>query len=127
MKAPDAWRPGGPGWPALFAALDRRDADAFAAFLTVDGELRVGNSPPVVGRRAVRAAAAAFFGTIGGCRHLLIHSWQGPGNAACEGEVSYTRLDGHRVTVPFVNVFTLQGGEISSYRVFIDNAPLQAR
>jgi ketosteroid isomerase-like protein len=126
MKAPDAWRPGGPGWPALFAAIDRRDADAFAAFLTADGEFRFGNAPPVVSRPAVREAVAAFFHAIGGCRHLLIHSWEGPGNVACEGEVTYTRLDGRTVTVPFANVFTLRGGEISSYRVFIDNGPLFA-
>jgi ketosteroid isomerase-like protein len=126
MQPADAWRPDGPAWPKLFAAIDARNAEAFAAFLTEDGEFRFGNSPPVVGRTAVREAVAGFFAAIGGCRHRLIASWKGPGTAACEGEVTYTRLDGRIVKVPFANVFVLRGGEISSYRIFIDNGPLFA-
>jgi hypothetical protein len=30
------------------------------------------------------------------------------------------------VTLPFANVFLLRGGEIASYRIYIDNAPLFA-
>ena len=38
----------------------------------------------------------------------------------------YTRLDGRQVSVPFVNVFHLRGGEIARYLIYIDNAPLFA-
>lgn len=126
MQAETRWRPGGPGWAELFAAIDGRDAVAFAAFLTPDGEFRYGNSPPVVGHAAVREAVAGFFAAIGGCRHRLLASWQGPGTAVCEGEVTYQRLDGRSVTVPFVNVFVLAPGGIASYRIYIDNTPLFA-
>ena len=51
-------------------------------------------------------------------------SWTGPGTAVCEGEVTYTRLDGSTLTVPFVNVFELSGAQIRSYRIYIDNGPL---
>ena len=112
------------GWARLFAAIDARDADAFVAFITEDGEFRFGNAPPVVGRAAIRAAVAGFFQAIGGCRHRLLGSWTGSGSAVCEGQVTYTRHDGSTLTVPFVNVFALRGGLIQSYRIYIDNGPL---
>lgn len=127
MQVDSDWRPGGPAWPRLFAAIDSRDADAFAAFLTPDGEFRFGNGPAVVGRDAVRAAVAGFFAAIGGCSHRMLRSWEGPGTVACEGEVTYRRLDGARVTVPFANAFTLRDSAIASYRIYIDNAPLWAQ
>jgi limonene-1,2-epoxide hydrolase len=117
--APDrAW------WGRLLAVIDARDADGFVAFLTPDAEFRFGNAPAVHGREAIRAAVAGFFTVIGGCRHRLIDAWNGPGTAVCEGEVTYTRLDGSTVTIPFVNVFELEGERVASYRIYIDNAPL---
>ena len=118
------WTPDAAGWARLLGAIDARDAAAFAAFIAEDGEFRFGNSPPVVGRGAIRDAVAGFFAAIGGCRHTLKRTWSGPGTAACEGEVTYTRLDGSRVTIPFANVFDLGDGLIRSYRIYIDNGPL---
>jgi ketosteroid isomerase-like protein len=126
MQHEERWRPGSPAWQQLFAAIDGGDAQAFAGFLAADGEFRFGNAPPVVGRDAVRDAVAGFFGAIGGCRHRLLRAWQAEGSVACEGEVTYTRHDGSQVTLPFANVFVLRGGEIASYRIYIDNAPLFA-
>ena len=56
-----AFAPDAAGWARLFAAIDARDADAFAAFLAEDGEFRFGNAPAVRGRAAIRAAVAGFF------------------------------------------------------------------
>jgi ketosteroid isomerase-like protein len=112
------------GWQQLIAAIDARDADAFAAFIAGDGEFRFGNAAPVRGRAAIREAVAGFFKAIGGCRHRLLQTWTGPHTAVCEGEVTYTRLDGSTLTVPFVNVFELGRGGIRSYRIYIDNGPL---
>ena len=126
MHGEQRWQPGAPAWTELFAAIDRGDADAFAAFFAPDGEFRFANAPAVVGRAAVRAAVAGFFGAIRGCRHRLLRSWAAPGAVACEGEVTYTRHDGTQLTVPFANVFVLRGGEIASYRIYIDNGALFA-
>lgn len=126
MAGEEWWARGGAGWPTLFAAIDARDARAFAAFLTPDGEFRFGNTPAVRGRDAVEAAVGGFFAAIGGVSHRLLHSWSAPGTAVCEGEVTYQRLDGRQVTVQFANVFELRGREIASYRIYIDNAPLWA-
>jgi ketosteroid isomerase-like protein len=117
--APDrAW------WGRLLAVIDARDADGFVAFLTPEAEFRFGNAPAVFGRDAIRAAVAGFFSMIGGCRHRLIGTWSGPGTAVGEGEVTYTRMDGSTVTIPFVNVFGLRGERVASYRIYIDNSPL---
>lgn len=124
MQGEARWAPGAPAWAELFRAIDGRDAAAFASFIADDGEFRFGNAPAVVGRTAVRDYVAAFFGMIGGCSHRLHRTWQSPGTVACEGEVTYTRLDGGKVTVPFVNVFVLKGAEVASYRIYIDNSPL---
>jgi ketosteroid isomerase-like protein len=113
-------------WPALFAAIDARDADRFVAFLTSDAQFRFGNGPLLCGQPAIRAAVAGFFGAIRACQHRIIGIWSEAGSFVCEGEVTYTRLDGARVTVPFVNVMALQDHKISIYRIYIDNTPLFA-
>ena len=116
-----------PSWCApLFAAIDARDAGAFVSFLTDDALFRFGNAPVLVGPEAIRAAVAGFFAAIQACRHELQATWQGPHSLVCEGLVTYTRLDGRQVVLPFVNVFALREDKISSYRIYIDNAPLFA-
>jgi limonene-1,2-epoxide hydrolase len=128
MSAADApltpFAPDRTWWERLLGVIDARDADGFVACLTPDAEFRFGNAPSVHGREAIRAAVAGFFSVIGGCRHRLIGAWNGAGTAVCEGEVTYTRLDGSTVTIPFVNVFGLSGEHVASYRIYIDNAPL---
>jgi ketosteroid isomerase-like protein len=119
VREPDrAW------WESLFAVIDARDAEGFADVFAADGEFRFANFPAARGREAIRAAAAAFFAQIGGCRHRLRDLWNGPGTAVCEGEVTYTRADGSSVVLPFVDVLGLRDGRITSYRVYIDNSPL---
>jgi ketosteroid isomerase-like protein len=113
-------------WERLFAVIDARDVDGFVAALSLDAEFRFGNAPAVRGREAIRAAVAGFFAAIAGCRHRCRHTWNGPGSAVCEGEVTYTRCDGKTVTVPFANVFELRGDRIAAYRIYIDNTPLFA-
>jgi len=113
-------------WERLFAVIDARDADRFVAALTPDAEFRFGNAPIVRGREAIHSAVAGFFASIAGCQHRCLHIWNGLGTTVCEGEVTYTRRDGARVTLPFANVFELQGDRISAYRIYIDNAPLLA-
>ena len=110
----------------LFGAIDARDAGLFAGFLTEDARFRFGSGPVVSGRPAVQIAVAAFFEAIGGCRHRLVRFWQDGANVAIQGEVTYTRLDGGRVTVPFANVFRMRGEQVAEYLIYIDNAPLFA-
>ena len=111
---------------SLFAAIDARDARAFAAFLTDDAEFRFGNAPPVRGREAIEAYVAAFFAALGGVSHRVDALWISAGRLTCHGEVCYQRLDGSTLTVPFANIFYLDGGAVARYLVFIDNSALFA-
>ena len=111
---------------ALFAAIDRKDANRFVEYLTDDAVFRFGSAPAVQGRAAIEQAVSGFFSTIDGCRHKLTASWTGPETFACEGEVTYRRHDGSEITLPFADVFDLRGEMICGYRIYIDIAPLFA-
>ena len=63
---------------------------------------------------------------IASSRHEMLHTWQDADTAVCEGKVTYTRLDGSQVELPFVNVFYLRGDLIARYLIYIDSAPLFA-
>ena len=116
-----------PAWvDGVFAAVDSKDAARFAACIAEDGEFVFGNAPPVRGRAAIEAAVAGFFGTIRACRHRLAHFWQDGEACAMHGTVTYTRLDGGEVTLPFANAFAMRGPLIAQYRIFVDVAPLYA-
>lgn len=109
----------------LFAAIDRNDPDQFVSFLTENARFRFGSQPPVTGRSEIRDAVAAFFDSIDGCSHHVRKIWRDSGNRiACEGEVSYRRIDRSEITLPFVDVFELDGALIDHYKIYIDIAPL---
>ncbi|MDH3589134.1 MAG: nuclear transport factor 2 family protein [Gammaproteobacteria bacterium] len=110
----------------LFASIDRRDAEGFSGFLTEDARFSFGNQPPVEGRAAVRDAVGAFFDSIAGLEHRVERVWEYGESVVCHGEVSYQRLDGGRVTLPFADIFYMQDNLISDYRIYMDVTPLFA-
>lgn len=111
-------------WERLLGTIDGKDVPGFLGFLTEDCEFRFGNGPAVRGQAEVGALVGGFLGAIGGTRHTLSRTWTGDGSAVCEGEVTYTRLDGSTLTLPFVNVFDLRHGRIARYLIYIDNSAL---
>lgn len=110
----------------LFHTIDAMDADAFVAFLSPTGTFKFGNAPPVHGRDDVRALVDGFWRSIRGSAHRRLHVWRDGDAVAVHGEVTYTRADARQVTVPFVNVFRMDGDHIAEYLIHIDNAPLFA-
>jgi ketosteroid isomerase-like protein len=111
---------------ALMEAIDSRDADQFVRFLTQDAKFRFGNAPTVVGSAAIREAVAGFFNSIAGCRHHVERTWRGPDTLAMQGRVTYSRLDGAKVTIPFANVFVMRDELIADYAIYVDVSPLFA-
>jgi ketosteroid isomerase-like protein len=110
----------------LFAAIDRKDAVAFAGFLAPDASFRFGNLPAVVGRDAIIAFVGGFFGAVQGVRHRLEDRWRVADATIVTGNVTYTRHDGSTLSVPFANVMKSQGGGIRDYIIFVDNSALFA-
>ncbi len=110
----------------VFRSIDGKDADAFVSFLTDDAVFRYGSQAPVSGREAIHQYVTEFFGMLEGLRHRLIDTWESEGCVVCQGEVTYFKKDGNEVTVPFVNVFRLDGDRISEYLVHVDPTPLMS-
>ncbi len=108
----------------LFRSIDEMDADRFVSYLARDAVFRFGNGPEVRGSDAIRAAVAGFFGTIAALEHRITDTWAQPGAVICRGEVTYTRKDGTRLTVPFADVFGMREGQIVDYRIYMDVSPL---
>ena len=110
----------------LFAAIDAQDGAAFASYLTDDAVFRFGSAPPVQGRAAVQAAVEAFFDSIAGLSHSISRTLGAGSTLFLEGEVTYTRLDGGKIVVPFVDVFEYEGDKIAEYKIYIDISSLYA-
>jgi limonene-1,2-epoxide hydrolase len=110
----------------LFASIDAMDTERFLSFIHEDASFRFGSSPAVRGHADIRKAVEGFFASFAALRHDVLRTVCADGAVVCEGEVTYTRHDGSKITLPFVNVFEVEGGLISLYRVYIDITPLYA-
>ena len=111
---------------ALFAAIDSADSSAFAAFLTEDARFRFGSASAVSGRATIAAGVEGFFGTIAASKHEVLATIADGDTLVCEGEVTYTRHDQSRLTVPFVDVLELHGDLVKDYKIYIDIGALYA-
>jgi hypothetical protein len=111
---------------SIGASIDSLDANKFVQFLTDDCVFRFGNQPEVIGKTATRDYVAAFFSMIGGCKHSVIDYWKREDSIVWQGEVLYTRKDGKKVTVNFVNILNMENESAKDYLIYIDNTPLFA-
>ncbi|OBH12933.1 hypothetical protein A5695_15050 [Mycobacterium sp. E1747] len=112
---------------SIFAQIDRRDADAFAALFARDATMTFGNGEPMKGRNAIANGSSAFFSSIAGLRHRIVNKWVAGEDTIAEARVTYTRHDGMEVTVPTVSIWrSAADGSITNYRVFLDLTPVFA-
>ena len=109
---------------ALFAAIDARDAEAFAGFLADNVVFRFGNAETVKGREGVKAAVKGFFDSIAGLRHEIREFWVKGDTFICHGTVTYRRHDGSELIVPFANILKGEGATIGEYLIFADTSAL---
>jgi ketosteroid isomerase-like protein len=110
----------------IFAAIDTFDTSGFLGFLTEDAVFRFGSAPAVEGKAAIGEAVNGFFSTIAGCSHRVDKTLSDSDTLVCEGEVTYQRHDGTKITVPFTDIFEYENDRISRYKIYIDIAPLYA-
>ncbi len=110
---------------ALFEHVDAKDTRGWLEYLSNDARFCFANAPPVAGKSAIRDAVNAFFSTLSAVRHDIAEIWTLPGAVICRGEATYTRPDGSTLTIPFANVFKLDGhGLIREYLIFADTSKL---
>ena len=110
----------------LGEAIDAKDAEGFANFMTEGGTFRFGNQPPVQGREAIRDYVDQFFKMIQASEHEILDFWEQDGSIIWKGKVKYTRLDDKQVTVDFCNIFHMEDDLVDQYLIYIDNTPLFA-
>ena len=108
----------------LFASIDAMDTKKFLTFLTDDASFNFGNADPAVGKEAIRKAVSDFFRLINGLRHNILNTWKVDNAIICRGEVTYTKKDDSKITLPFVNIFKMKDNLIKDYLVYIDIGPL---
>lgn len=114
-----------PRWlESLFNVIDAADVTGFGAYLTEDAVLRFGNASPVHGRAAIEQTVRHFFASIRRSRHRIERVWPGADAIAVDGFVTYTRLDGSEVTLPFADTLVLREDRIAEYLIYIDLTPL---
>jgi limonene-1,2-epoxide hydrolase len=117
---------GGIDFGKLFVSIDAMDTEGFLGFISPEAEFRFGSAAPVRGHAAIRAAVDGFFASIAGLSHELQRVVTDDDTVICEGEVTYTRHDGSRITLPFCNLFETDGDLITLYRIYADITPLYA-
>ena len=109
---------------ALFDSIDAKNTEAFMAFLTDDAVYRFGNADPIQGKPAITESVRGFFDSIQGLSHSLEGSWESGNTVICHGTVTYTRLGGSTLTIPFADILTVGDGLISDYLIFADASAL---
>jgi ketosteroid isomerase-like protein len=108
----------------LFERLDAGDVDGFCTPLSEEASFVFANRDPVQGRDQIYAYVEGFLGAIEGTDHRLDEVHIVSDRAIVRGEVTYTRLDGTTLSVPFANIFEMEGDEIATYQIYVDNTEL---
>jgi len=110
----------------VYEAVDSKDEQRLAHFLTENCTFVYANNDPVVGRANVAEASKKFLALIAGSKHQLLDVWALDDVIVSRLEVTYTRKDSSTLTVPAVTIWRMRDGQIDDYRIYIDVAPLFA-
>jgi len=117
-------------WMAeFFSEADKLDLPLMMQWFAEDIDLRIANSPPIVGRQAVEQAFAEFWSALGGMSHQVIELLVSDDDlrAAQMSIVTYTRKDGHAVSLPVAsNIHRNRAGKLERLWIYIDINPLFA-
>lgn len=109
-------------------AMDRKDLDAYGAFLAEGCAMRMNNAAPTVGKAAVLQALGAYWQSFGGIEHDLDNIYGDDRRFALEALNHYRRLDGGGGATPRAVAFTDrdEAGLVTSVRLYTDTGPLFA-
>jgi ketosteroid isomerase-like protein len=110
----------------VYEAVDSKDEQQLARFLSENCTFVYANSEPVIGRNNIAASSRNFMALIAGIRHQLLDVWAISDVIVSRLEVTYTRKDGSILTVPAVTIWRVRNRQIEDYRIYIDVAPLFA-
>jgi SnoaL-like domain len=110
----------------FYAAVDGMDPEAVGRRCTGETLFVLGNHEPSVGRQALVDGLRQFWSTIAAMHHQFERVLEDDDTAALQALVTYTRLDGSKVSIPSTSWIRRQGNLIAEQRVYIDITPLHA-
>ncbi len=110
----------------LLRAIDSKDIDGLLGHMAPEATQRFGNQEPLRGHDQIRAGNSAFLNLFASLQHQVTGLWEWDATVVVRVDVTYTRLDGVRVTIPAVTIFREAGGQIVEYEVYFDPAPVFA-
>ncbi|WP_430817424.1 nuclear transport factor 2 family protein [Carboxylicivirga sp. RSCT41] len=105
---------------ALSEALDAKLLDRVLSFLTEDCLFVAGNGEVVKGKANIRKVFEGFFPAVRSTAHNVSDIFESGNSLVHRGTVTYTRLDGSQLTVPFCDIFKMEGTLINEYYIYID-------
>lgn len=108
----------------ILSSIDSMDSTKFAPLLSEDSEFKFGNFPPVVGKADIAKTQDEFNKNISGMKHEVKQVWRDDSSIVAEMNVTYTRLDGTKVTLPVTDVFQIKDNKITGTYIYMDIAPL---
>jgi ketosteroid isomerase-like protein len=110
----------------VYEAVDSKDEQRLARFLTETCTFVYANSDPVIGRANIAESSKNFMALIAGIKHQLLDVWAFNDVIVSRLDVTYTRKGESTLTVPAVTIWRMRAGQIDDYRIYIDVAPLFA-
>lgn len=108
----------------VYQAIDSRDEQGFASFLTENCTFVYANSEPVAGRANAAAASQGFLNLLAGIKHTLVNVWAFEDVIVSQVSVTYTRKDGSTLTIPAATIWKLQDSLIAECRIYADSSLL---
>ena len=108
----------------LYQSVDARSIERLSTFLADNVNFQFANAPSLQGKAAVLDVNATFFKSIATMSHRIDNVWGQGDDIICNGQVTYTRLDGSHFAVPFATVLTLQRDQIVNYLIYVDVSEL---
>jgi ketosteroid isomerase-like protein len=108
----------------VYEAVDSKDEQRLARFLTETCTFVYANSDPVIGRANIAESSKNFMALIAGIKHQLLDVWAFNDVIVSRLDVTYTRKGESTLTVPAVTIWRMRAGQIDDYRIYIDVAPL---
>jgi SnoaL-like domain len=104
--------------PAIFVGIEGFDPDKFVAHFADNVVFRFGSGEAVVGRAALRAAAASFFTRIRGLTHHLLQSRDTAETSITKIDVEYVHTDGKHVTAPNADIPVFDSDLVSNWQIY---------
>ncbi len=108
-----------------YLAVDSRNHNEYAKYLSDDCVLQFGNNPLAIGEDALLQGIDGFWASIHGLNHNFINVLGTDNQLVLEAIIDYTRADDKVVQTPCVTIIERnEKGLANSIRIFIDTTPV---